>query len=270
MVSVEKGRTPGKLTKWLVSLAPFRLLKRWLVSTVRDRHKKSLLLDVLGQPFYQQDTTQDPYHLNFTFFTGETKKRPNFRIIELGARTVSGKSRFTGYAEYVGFDIHEGDGVDVVGDCHALSRYFPAEHFDFMFSISLFEHLAMPWKAVLEMNIVLKHGGLVFVATHPTWPAHALPFDFWRFSKESFKALFNQWTGFEILRADEGLPCAIVPYGFEPAMIDLHKQPANLGTSLVARKVGPYDKRLAWDVDPASFLSSNYPVQDRDWNQNRS
>ena len=47
-------------------------------------------------------------------------------------------------AGYVGFDIARGPNVDVVGDAHELSRHFPADHFDAVFALSVFEHLAMP------------------------------------------------------------------------------------------------------------------------------
>jgi SAM-dependent methyltransferase len=55
----------------------------------------------------------------------------------------------------------DGEGVDPVGDVHKLSQSFPLGHFDFVFSVSVFEHLLFPWKAVLEINKVLKTGGYI-------------------------------------------------------------------------------------------------------------
>ena len=117
----------------------------------------------------------------------------------------------------------------------------------------------MPWKAILEINTVMKPGGLLFIGTHPTWPAHALPWDFWRFSKAAFKVLLNSSTGYELIKCAEGLPCSILPFGNEESMIGLHKQPANLAVSVVAKKTSYYDERLTWDVKTDEVLNSMYP-----------
>ena len=42
-------------------------------------------------------------------------------------------------------------------------------------------------------------------------------------------------------------------------MKGLHKQTANLGVSIVAKKCNPYDERLAWDVEIDEILKSTYP-----------
>ena len=44
---------------------------------------------------------------------------------------------------------------------------------------------------MLELNKVLRVGGVIQVVTHPAWPPHELPWDFWRFPKGAFTALFN-------------------------------------------------------------------------------
>ena len=156
---------------------PIKLLRRfkewykWHMKLLRlQNEKKSLLIDILELPFYQQDTSQDPYHLNIGFFINEVNKLEKYRVLDLGARNKDKRSLFRGYKEYIGFDIHGGEGVDVVGDCHRLSKYFPEEYFDAAFSIMVFEHLAMPWKVILEINKVMKPGGLLLITSHPAWP----------------------------------------------------------------------------------------------------
>jgi len=210
----------------------------------------------------RRDTSQDPYHKIFPSFIKETVRRPPGRILEVGSRARSGnicKGMFRNYTEYVGLDIIEGDNVDVVGDIHQLSRYFGEDSFDFIYSIATFEHLAMPWKAVLEINKVMSTGGWLYIATHPTWPPHDRPWDFWRYSEEGFQVLLNPLTGFEILECSSGLPCSIVPFGYEPPMRGLYKLRANLGISVIAKKIGQSDRRLAWDVDVREILHSAYP-----------
>jgi hypothetical protein len=207
---------------------------------------------------------QDPYHAIFAQFVEQLSHREGSRILELGSRDVSGsgtkRSSFVNAAQYVGFDAYPGPGVDIVGDIHQLSRHFPRPEFNGVFSISVFEHLAMPWKAVLEINRVLCVGGLLFVATHSSWPAHERPWDFWRFSRDAFKVLLNKATGFELIACDEGLPCSIVPHGGEASSRGLVSQEANLGVSVLAHKLGDPSPALSWDVRTEEILSTSYPA----------
>jgi SAM-dependent methyltransferase len=228
----------------------------------RERLRAALALLEAARALIDLDTYQDTYHTIFRSFIEETDRRPAGRILELGSRARSGniyKGLFRSYSEFVGLDIIDGENVDVVGDIHHLSRYFDKDWFDFVYSISTFEHLAMPWKAVLEINKVMATGGWLYIATHPTWPPHERPWDFWRFSEEGFRVLLNSVTGFEIVECAAGLPCSIVPFGHEPAMSGLCAQPANLGISVIARKTGASDGRLAWDADVSEILTTAYP-----------
>ena len=52
--------------------------------------------------------------------------------------------------------------MDVVGDAHKLSSYFHDE-FDLIFSSAVFEHLAMPWRASIEIIKLLKKGGYIIL-----------------------------------------------------------------------------------------------------------
>jgi SAM-dependent methyltransferase len=228
----------------------------------RARLQAAFALFESARALIDLDTSQDPYHRIFRSFIAETDRRPAGRILEIGSRARSGnvyKGLFRNYSRYVGLDIIEGENVDVVGDIHRLSRYFEEVSFDFVYSISTFEHLAMPWKAVLEINKVMSTGGWLYIATHPCWPPHERPWDFWRFSEEGFQVLLNRMTGFEILECSAGLPCSIVPFGHEESMKGLCEQRANLGISVIARKIGPSDGRLAWDVDVSEILDTDYP-----------
>jgi SAM-dependent methyltransferase len=217
-------------------------------------------IDRLSRPLVQ-DTSSDPYHVNFCHFTEEVKRVEGAAVLAVGSRNQDLRFRFPGCRSYVGIDIHPGPNVDVVGDAHHLTDHFPPNHFDAVFSISVFEHLAMPWKAALEMSRVLKVGGLIFIATHPTWPAHELPWDFWRFSTEALKALLNPRLGFEVLRCNDGLPARILSLSSDLSTRLLYTQPARLAVSAVARKVAEPDPNLRWDMRIADFLQTAYPLR---------
>src|SRR6202046_1911736 len=89
------------------------------------------------------------------------------RVLEIGSRivspgSVSKRSWFSGARSYVGFDYYGDDNTDVVGDAHCLTEYVGTGQFDAIFSLSVFEHLAMPWVAAMEINKALVPGGLSF------------------------------------------------------------------------------------------------------------
>ena len=153
------------------------------------------LLNAMHSP-YLQDEELDPHIDIHNEFKTILQSIPSPSVLEIGSRNVTGinrRSNFKGCSEYTGFDIHPGEGVDVVGDIHKLSSCVRNDHYDVVYSISVFEHLLFPWKAVLEINKVMKTGGVVYIATHPVWPSHELPWDFWRFPVNGFNALFNKY-----------------------------------------------------------------------------
>jgi SAM-dependent methyltransferase len=233
-------------------------------SKMKDNARKLYfkIIDVLHYPFIKRGA-DDPFHAIFREFISLIKQEPSPSILELGSRNGAGITRrnlFPHSIEYVGFDILPGDGVDIVGDAHKLSESFPDEHFDFIYSISVFEHLLFPWKVVLEINKVMRLKGYVFVATHPAWPAHELPWDFWRFPRNGFHALFNQYTGFEIVSLAEGLPCKTYSLVDDAQTRNNCFQPMNQGVSLIARKVGSYrSDLLKWDIDVSGVVDTMYP-----------
>jgi hypothetical protein len=186
----------------------------------------------------------------------------NPAVLEIGSRMRSGNaktSRLPVCARYVGFDIGAGENVDVIGDAHFMSQHLPHDHFDFVFSISTFEHLLMPWKVAIELNKVMKMGGLAFIHSHQSWPVHDAPWDFYRFSKFGWHGLFNHFTGFEIIASEHAEPAAMIPQTQmnNPATF-LDGQTGYLMSVCMIRKIGPC--AMTWDADPTSIISTAYPA----------
>jgi glycosyltransferase involved in cell wall biosynthesis len=104
-------------------------------------------------------------------------------VLEVGSRDVNGSVRllFSSAASYVGVDVVEGPGVDLVADASDLRHLFP-ERFDIVVSTEMLEH-AEDWRAALQgMKDVLKpRGRLVLTTRSPGFPHHEPP-DHWRFS----------------------------------------------------------------------------------------
>jgi len=220
------------------------------------------LLNWLHRPFVRR-TGDDAYHARFPEFMQMVAAMVAPTVVELGARNVSGllrRGHFPNAGKYIGIDIHPGEGVDIVGDAHRLSELVAPNSVDALFSFSVFEHLLFPWKVVLEINRVLKVGGIVFVSTHPVWPAHELPWDFWRFPVGGLCGLFSKPIGFELIGASEGLPAKIYSLAGDPPTRELYRHSANLGVAVIARKIADYDhERLRWDIDIGDAITTQYP-----------
>lgn len=109
-------------------------------------------------------------------------------------------------ATHYGVDFIDGEDVDMVCDVHEMSQH--ARNIDVIFSASTFEHLKKPWIAADEILKTLKPGGFFFIQTHSTFPIHAYPDDYYRFSDEALKSLFTDAVNV-IVNYD--FPCKIVP-----------------------------------------------------------
>ena len=126
------------------------------------------------------------------------------KILEIGSyiggfsiRTLS-----TSETEYIGVDLIEGPGVDIVlTDQYKLP--FDDGTFDFIISSSCFEHVEFFWVIYLEIMRVLKKDGLFYLNAPSNGDFHRYPVDCWRFFPDSGHALIN-WGKFN------GLNCGLI------------------------------------------------------------
>ena len=175
------------------------------------------------------------------------------RVLEIGSRARSGISRrglFPGHLGSTWALISPPGPTSISWAMRTGSRnIFPAEHFDAAFSVTVWEHLAMPWKVSLELNRVLKPGAVAMITTHQAWPSHEEPWDYFRYSEYAWPALFNAATGFEILASGMGSPAvmasALAIQHLQDQGIEWHY--GYLATRCVVRKIGPTS--LEWPVE---------------------
>ena len=144
--------------------------------------------------------------------------------------------------EYIGTDFQNGADVDVVADLHNLSRTFDENRFDAIISCSTLEHVQYPWISAIEMCRVLKPGGLVFIQTHQTYPLHAYPHDYWRFSAEALQTLFCEKIGFKTLDSNYEFPCHIFSTSVPSAIHDS----SYLNVILLAQKINHPAGHIEW------------------------
>jgi hypothetical protein len=239
----------------------------FLSSQQSDDNVEEALFLRINAPGAEQITIERPsqqflsgdaeFHAMFPEFI-ETAVTRGSRVLEIGARARSGiahRQRFSPPAKYVGLDISSGPNVDIVGDAHRLSRVVTGK-FDAAFSIATFEHLLMPWKVVLELNKVLHDGGLVLTQTHQTFPLHEVPWDFWRFSKDSWHGLYNRHTGFEVIKVSHAEPAFLCGAFMPSVWRGLDRGICYLGSNCIARKIGPAE--VVWDAEMDGVYNLSY------------
>ncbi len=184
-------------------------------------------------------------------------RRP--RLLDLGGRARS-RNQLSEYfpdCDVTVFDIVAADEVDVVGDAHELGRHFPPETFDFVMSISVFEHLLMPWKVAIELGRVMRTGGIAMVHTHQTEGMHDTPWDFLRFSDTAWSGIFNRYTGFEVIKADLSRYLHVIPAVILEPVGDMENAGGFQCSTVLVRKTGP--ALVEWPVPLGEVVKSSYP-----------
>lgn len=113
------------------------------------------------------------------------------RVLDVGALDVNGTARVLfPDVEYVGVDLQEGPGVDVVADAHQLDQ-LNLGTFDVVLCLEMLEHDTRPWLTAAQLAQVVKQGGLVVVTARGNgFPEHDPP-DCYRFMKAGFQAVLE-------------------------------------------------------------------------------
>jgi SAM-dependent methyltransferase len=130
---------------------------------------------------------------------------PKPRILEMGAkqsipgRSTLRKNEFPEYSEYLGTDFEPGADVDIIADAHELSKVCGEETFDVILCYSVLEHVQDPYVVAHEMIKTLKVGGYIHVQTHQSFPLHAYPADYWRFTTEALRLLYPARFGMKLI-----------------------------------------------------------------------
>ena len=116
-------------------------------------------------------------------------------MLDVGAELVPYK-KYIPYTKYLTLDVDEQWQPDIVSDLHQID--WEANYFDTIICTEVLEHLYDPQKAINEMHRILKPGGIIIASTRFIEPYHPYPNDYFRFSWDSLKYLFRQWSAVEI------------------------------------------------------------------------
>jgi SAM-dependent methyltransferase len=121
----------------------------------------------------------------------------NGPILDVGCGSRPYDSYFTHMKKInCDFDSKRGQ-VDV--ECPATELPFADASFNSILCTEVLEHVPEPQKALREFYRVLQPGGRALVSVPMWWPAHELPYDFYRYPEHGLRYLAES-AGFRVLR----------------------------------------------------------------------
>jgi len=127
------------------------------------------------------------------------------RVLEVGSYNVNGSLRpiikLWGPSEYIGIDVHEGPGVDIVCNAEGALEKFGKDSFDVIICTSVIEHVKN-WKLVISnlKNLCRPNGVIIISTCTYGFSYHEYPNDFWRYELSDMKKIFSD---FEICKLEE-------------------------------------------------------------------
>lgn len=137
-------------------------------------------------------------------------------VLDVGSLDVNGSCRDLFNGRYVGMDVREGPGVDVVS-C-SWSMPFANDEFDTVLCLEMIEHDRQFWLTLPELGRVLKPGGSLLISTRaPEFPLHEHPFDYWRFTLSAMEELMRLAGMIEIVVDEDTEVPGWFAYGRKPS-----------------------------------------------------
>ena len=130
--------------------------------------------------------------------------------MEVGSRNVNGSLRpiieRSSPADYIGVDIENGPGVDMICDADKLVDVFGSNKFDLVVSMEMLEHVKDWQKVISNIKKACNPGGVILITTRSYgFHYHAYPYDFWRYEMNDMKEIFNDCE-ILALESDGSLP----------------------------------------------------------------
>lgn len=137
-------------------------------------------------------------------------------VLEIGSKNYGNTQDFRSYfkaARYVGVDLEEGAGVDLVHDISTGLGPLPTAAFDVALCLSVLEHVQRPWLAAEFISATIASDGLLYISIPWVQRFHAYPDDYWRMSPSAIKTLFPdfEWGTASYSTNEEGIFFEIGP-----------------------------------------------------------
>ena len=122
-------------------------------------------------------------------------------ILEIGSKRYGGppiffdyRTLFPGTMRYLGADIEEGEGVDVVidmtADISAIKERLGGTQFKSIICLSVMEHVKDIMSFARNVESLLEKDGMLILSVPFVWEIHAYPDDYWRFTPGALEFLY--------------------------------------------------------------------------------
>ena len=167
------------------------------------------------------------------------------KVLEIGSLIIAGQEHLSvrklfPEAEYIGVDIQQGDGVDVVDDCINYC-YHNKKEFDLILCLDMLEHEISPTTVINCAKNSLKSDGVLLVTSVFNFKIHEYPNDYWRFTPECFKMLLrNNCRVYKI--GSDLMPHTIIGIQYPENMY------LNLNTEINKYCKEQTEKELSWQL----------------------
>jgi len=100
------------------------------------------------------------------------------------------------HTRYLRLDVDDTTRPDIVSDVHEIKCR--SNIFNTIIATEVLEHLYNPQKAINEIHRILKSRGVCIASTRFIYPYHPVPKDYYRFTWDSLKYLFKDFSHVEI------------------------------------------------------------------------
>jgi len=114
-------------------------------------------------------------------------------ILEVGSKDYGNTTTFRDIyqgQEYVGLDLFEGKGVDVIVNLDEGIGELKEGSFGLVVCCSVMEHTPTPWIMAQNLTRLVRPGGHLYISVPWVWRYHAFPDDYFRFSFRAVPGLF--------------------------------------------------------------------------------
>ena len=161
------------------------------------------------------------------------------RVLDVGSKDVNGSYRqyFGDAWEYVGIDIENGPGVDLV--VSASGKWKLGQMFDLVVCGQTLEHVPRPWILMKTVGRHIRKGGLMYLSAPFCWDHHSYPKDCYRYSPTGL-SIMVKCAGCKPLRSElhnagiEGKPyySESVAIGYKTKDSMVWKSPSTISTTV--------------------------------------
>lgn len=121
------------------------------------------------------------------------------QLLDIAPQIHAGAKAYFNKSAIKTLDIDPSSGADYITDLCVNNEFLiPAESFDIVVCTEVLEHTLHPFKAVDELERILKPGGVAVVSTPCNFRIHGPLPDCWRFTEHGLKQLFRNFINIEI------------------------------------------------------------------------